>query len=74
VLDGSTYFNAGDGLGALRFLDAQGGPGMGWVAQPTGETLVNLFVWLNTMMPRIRRSTSIATPYLMNVNFGQARQ
>ena len=74
VLDGSTYFNAGNGLGALRFLNAQGGPGMGWVAQPTGETLVNLFVWLNTMMPRILRSTSIATPYLMNVNFGQVRE
>lgn len=61
------FVNFGDGQGAYQY---RVGPDHetslpGWVWVSPDDALVELFAWLNTVVPRFQRWGSIATPYLV---------
>lgn len=65
VLDKGVFLNLGDGQGGFASWDPVFGHYQeGWVFHSHENVLVSLFTWLNAVMPRVRRFSSIAVPYM----------
>lgn len=65
VLNRKVFTNFGHGTGSHKFMYADGTSATGWIAFEENGALVNLFAWLNAVIPRITRANSIAVPYLI---------
>lgn len=66
MLDRGTLENFGDGSGSLQYI-INGVSQPGWWPSTDGSALASLFVWLNSVMPRVARASSVATQYFMEV-------
>jgi hypothetical protein len=66
VLDKGVFQHFGDGQGSLKFLSPDAVSMPGWGGTRNDGALVSLFTWLNGVIPRVQRSSSIAVPYLID--------
>lgn len=69
MLDRGTLENFGDGSGSMQYI-INGVSQPGWWPSTDGGALASLFVWLNSVMPRVTHGTSVATQYFMAVLTG----
>jgi hypothetical protein len=63
VVGQGVYYNFGDGQGSHQFV-VDGEQVGGWIGPFEGSALVDLFVWLNAVAPRINRRQSVMPLYL----------
>jgi hypothetical protein len=68
VIGQGVYFNFHDGKGASQFVTTDGVSVTGWMGPFRGNALVQLFVWLNGVMPRVNRRQSVLPVYLENIH------
>ncbi|GAA4160932.1 hypothetical protein GCM10022286_17740 [Gryllotalpicola daejeonensis] len=67
VLDKGVLLFVGDGTGQLQMETFDGQKVQGWGSTVQLGPLMELFMWINSVMPRVRRGISIALPYLTNM-------
>jgi len=70
TLDRGVFINFDDGDGSYAYAKPDGSFYSGWVYLGRDEPLVHLFTWLHAVMPRIRRWSSIALPYMSFISGG----
>lgn len=70
TLDHGVFINFGDGRGSYAYADPDGSFCSGSVYLGQDDPMVQLFTWLHAVMPRVRRWSSIAIPYLSFISGG----
>lgn len=65
ILGHGTYFDLGDEQGSMSARTSDGRFLRGWVGPTESPGLVDLFVWLNTHLPRFVRGSSVVIPYFL---------
>ncbi|WP_349775158.1 DUF6602 domain-containing protein [Curtobacterium sp. MCSS17_007] len=73
VLGTGAFLNLGNGKGEISMEESDGSRVKGWEAVADDKALVWMFGWLDIVMPRRIRWSSIAAPYLFATTDGASR-